>query len=37
MALAGEEHERDFYAVLTGFRAYSPQDLSVMWLHGYRY
>jgi len=32
MALAGEEHRRDFYAVLTGFRRYTPAELSVLWL-----
>ena len=37
MALAGEEHRKGFYAVLTGFRAYSPQELSTLWLHGDRY
>ena len=37
MQLAGEEHRRDFYAELTGFRAYSPQELSALWLHGDRY
>ncbi len=37
MQLAGEEHRRDFYAVLTGFRAYSPLELSALWLDGDRY
>ena len=37
MHLAGEEHRKGFYAVLTGFRAYSPQELSVLWLHGDHY
>jgi hypothetical protein len=37
MALAGEKHRKGFYAVLTGFRAYSPQELSTLWLHGDRY
>lgn len=37
MALAGEKHRTGFYAVLTGFRAYSPQELSTLWLHGDRY
>jgi hypothetical protein len=37
MQLAGEEHRKGFYAVLTGFRAYSPQELSVLWLHGDHY
>ena len=32
MALAEEEHRRDFYAVLTGFRRYTPTELSVLWL-----
>jgi hypothetical protein len=27
-----EEHRRDFYAVLTGFRRYSPAELSVLWV-----
>jgi len=31
-ALAGEEHGRDFYAVLTGFRRYSPAELTVLWV-----
>jgi hypothetical protein len=35
--LAGVEHRKGFYAVLTGFRAYSPQELSTLWLHGDRY
>ena len=35
--LADEEHRRTFYTVLTGFRAYSPQELSALWLHGDRY
>ena len=37
MQLVGEEHRQGFYAVLTGFRAYSPQELSALWLHGERY
>jgi hypothetical protein len=37
MELAGEEHGRDFYAVLTGFRSYSPLELSGLWLEGDRY
>jgi hypothetical protein len=37
MQLAGEEHRKGFYAVLTGFRAYSPEELSVLWLHGDHY
>jgi hypothetical protein len=37
MVLAGEEHGRDFYAVLTGFRSYSPLELSYLWLEGDRY
>ncbi len=37
MQLAGEDNRKDFYAVLTGFRAYSTQVLSVLWLHGDRY
>lgn len=37
MQLAGEEHGRDFYAVLTGFRAYNPLELSSLWLQGDRY
>jgi hypothetical protein len=37
MALAGEEHGRNFYAVLTGFRSYSPLELSGLWLEGDRY
>lgn len=37
MLLAGEEHRKGFYAVLTGFRAYSPEELSVLWLHGDHY
>jgi len=37
MQLAGEEHRRDFYAVLTGFRAYRPLELSALWLDGDRY
>ena len=28
MALAGEEHRKGLYAVLTGFRGYSPEELS---------
>jgi hypothetical protein len=26
MQLAGQEHRKGFYAVLTGFRAYSPRS-----------
>ncbi len=37
MALAGEEHGRVFYAVLTGFRRYSPAELSVLWVEKDRY
>ncbi|MFM7733806.1 MAG: hypothetical protein ACKO6F_10215 [Cyanobium sp.] len=37
MQLAGEEHRKGFYAVLTGFRAYSPHELSGLWLHSDRY
>ena len=37
MALAGEEHRKGLYAVLTGFRGYSPEELSTLWLHGDRY
>ena len=37
LALAGEEHGRDFYAVLTGFRRYSPAELSVLWVEKDRY
>ena len=37
MALAGEEHGLDFYAVLTGFRRYSPAELSVLWVEKDRY
>jgi hypothetical protein len=37
MELAGEEHGRNFYAVLTGFRSYSPLELSSLWLEGDRY
>ena len=37
MALAGEEHRRDFYAVLTGFRRYTPAELSVLWVEKDRY
>ncbi|MFM7585757.1 MAG: hypothetical protein ACKO6M_01905 [Bacteroidota bacterium] len=37
MQLVGEEHRQGFYAVLTGFRAYSPHALSGLWLHGDRY
>jgi hypothetical protein len=37
MQLAGEEHRKGFYAVLTGFRAYSPQELSTLWLHDDHY
>jgi len=37
MALAGEEYRRDFYAVLTGFRRYSPAELSVLWVERDRY
>lgn len=36
-ALAGEEHRRDFYAVLTGFRRYTPAELLVLWLEKDRY
>lgn len=32
-----EEHRRDFYAVLTGFRRYSPAELSVLWVEKDRY
>ena len=37
MALAEEEHRRDFYAVLTGFRRYTPTELSVLWVEKDRY
>ena len=37
MARAGEEHRRGFYAVLTGFRSYSPAELGALWLEGDRY
>ena len=37
MALAGEEHRKGLYAVLTGLRGYSPEELSTLWLHGDRY
>ena len=37
MDLAGEEHRRDFYAVLTGFRRYSPAELAALWVSGDRY
>ena len=37
MALAGEEHRRALYAVLTGFRSYSSEELSALWLEGDRY
>jgi len=37
MQLVREEHRQGFYAVLTGFRAYSPHELSGLWLHGDRY
>jgi len=37
MALAGEKHGRDFYAVLTGFRSYNPSELAPLWLEGDRY
>jgi hypothetical protein len=37
MARAVEEHRRGFYAVLTGFRFYSPAELGALWLEGDRY
>ena len=37
MQLAEEEHRKDFYAVLTGFRAYSADELSGLWLEKDRY
>ncbi len=37
MQLAQEEHRRDFYAVLTGFRRYSPAELAVLWVSGDHY
>jgi hypothetical protein len=37
MDLAGEEHRRDFYAELTGFRRYSPAELAALWVSGDRY
>ena len=37
MLLAGEEHRKGFYAVLTGFRSYSPEELSALWLHSDHY
>jgi hypothetical protein len=37
MDLAGEKHRRDFYAVLTGFRRYSPAELAALWVSGDRY
>jgi hypothetical protein len=37
MDQAGEEHRRDFYAVLTGFRRYSPAELAALWLSSDRY
>lgn len=37
MALAGDEHGRDFYAVLTGFRSYCPTELALLWLEADRY
>jgi len=37
MQLVGEEHRQGFYAVLTGFRAYTPHELSTLWLHCDRY
>ncbi len=37
MQLAGEEQRRDFYAVNSRFRSYSPQELSALWLQGDRY
>lgn len=37
MQLAVDDNRKGLYAVLTGFRAYSPQELSVLGLYGYRY
>jgi hypothetical protein len=37
MQLAGKEHGQLFYAVLTGFRAYTPAELAALWLEGDRY
>jgi hypothetical protein len=35
--IVGEAHRRYFYAVLTGFRRYSPAELSVLWVEKDRY
>ena len=37
MVLAVEEYRRNFYAVLTGFRRYSPAELAALWERGDRY